>query len=187
MNILVAFAPFLAFALVDRALGPLDGLLAGAVISIALLVREVAINGKSPKVLELGTVALFTGLAGCYLVFNPDWSIVEVRLFVDLGLLVIVIVSMLIGRPFTLQYARESVAPVLWTSPTFIRTSYVISAAWGVAFAVMVLADLLWIYRPDVPPRLGVWATLGALFAAVKFTGWYPSYVERRLQPDLKR
>lgn len=182
MNILLAFAPFLAFALVDRALGSLDGLLAGAVVSIAMLVLDM-MRGKSPKVLEIGTVLLFAGLAAWFLAFPPTWSIVDVRLRVDLGLLLIVIVSMLIGKPFTLQYARESVAPELWSSPTFLRTSFVISAAWAAAFAVLVAVDMLWIYRPDVPPRLGVWATIAALFGAVKFTGWYP----RSLQSQASR
>ncbi|MGX1742147.1 hypothetical protein ACWIEX_11375 [Bosea sp. NPDC055353] len=90
---------------------------------------------------------------------------------------------MLIGKPFTLQYARENVEPDLWSSPTFLKTSYVISAAWVAAFAVLVAVDLLWIYRPDVPPRLGVWATIAALFGAVKFTGWYP----RSLQSQASR
>ncbi|SDH22498.1 hypothetical protein [Bosea robiniae] len=176
MNILLAFAPFLAFALVDRALGSLDGLLAGAAVSIAMLVRDM-MQGRSPKILEIGTVLLFAGLAGWFLAFQPAWSIIDVRLRVDLGLLLIVIVSMLIGKPFTLQYARESVAPELWSGPTFVKTSYVISAAWAAAFVVLVAVDLLWIYRPDVPPRLGVWATIAALFAAVKFTAWYPKQV----------
>jgi len=175
MNILLAFAPFLAFALVDRALGSLDGLLAGAVVSLAILAKDTLIGGKSVKVLEVGTALLFAGLAAWFWIVKPDWSIIDVRLRVDLGLLLIVLVSMLIKRPFTLQYARETAPQEQWDSPVFVRANYVITAAWAAAFAVLVLADLLWIMRPDVPPRVGVWMTVAALIAVVKFTSWYPT------------
>ena len=79
-----------------------------------------------------------------------------------------------LGRPFTLQYAREQVAPELWASPEFIRTNYVITAVWALAFAVLVIADLILLYRPDLSPRLGIFLTIAALVGAVKFTSWYP-------------
>jgi hypothetical protein len=82
--------------------------------------------------------------------------------------------SMLIGKPFTLQYAREQVGRDLWATPAFVRTNYVITAAWAVAFVVMVIADLVLIYMPDLPPRFGIIATVTAIVGAVKFTGWYP-------------
>ena len=64
-----------------------------------------------------------------------------VRLAVDGGLLVIVLVSLAIGMPFTLQYARESVPKEFWTVPLFITTNQRITAAWAAAFAVMTAAD----------------------------------------------
>ena len=38
----------------------------------------------------------------------------------------------------------------------------------------MVLADLVMLYMPDVPARVGIIVTIVALVGAVKFTGWYP-------------
>jgi hypothetical protein len=174
MGILLAFAPFLAFAVVDRVLGSLDGLIAGAAISAALLVRDWLSPNAAPKVLEIGTFILFVALALYAALGAPEWSIMDVRLRVDGGLLLIVLVTMLIGKPFTLQYAQEQVDRDLWTTPAFIRTNYVITAAWAVAFVVMVLADLVLIYMPDLPPRFGIIATVVAIVGAVKFTGWYP-------------
>lgn len=97
-----------------------------------------------------------------------------VRLRVDAGLLLIVLATMALRQPFTLQYAKETVAPELWNSTEFIRTNYVITAVWALAFLVMVLADLVLVYMPDLPPRYGIVATVLALVGAVKFTGWYP-------------
>jgi len=68
MGILLGFAPFIAFAILDWAVGPTQGLIAGA----------------------------------------PAWSIVGVRLRVDVGLLLIVLVSIAI-RPTT--SARRCAGP----------------------------------------------------------------------------
>jgi hypothetical protein len=37
VGILLAFAPFIVFAIVDRLIGPTEGLISGAVIAIVLL------------------------------------------------------------------------------------------------------------------------------------------------------
>ncbi len=176
MGILLAFAPFIAFAVVDRLSGPTEGLIAGAVVSAALLLRDL-IQGRTAKVLEIGTAILFGGLALYALLGRPSWSVVGVRLVVDAGLLLTVLASLVMRRPFTLQYARERVAPELWGEPEFVRTNYVITAVWALAFAVMVVAELVLLYVPDIPPRAGIVAIVLALVGAVKFTGWYP---ERR-------
>ena len=85
---------------------------------------------------------------------------------------------MAIGRPFTMQYAREQVAPELWNSAQFRRTNYVITGVWALAFMVMVIAELALLYVPGVPPRIGMIAIILALIGAVKFTGWYPQHVK---------
>lgn len=179
MGILLAFAPFVVFAIVDRFVGSTEGLVAGTVISIGLLLRDV-VSRKSVKVLEVGTAILFGGLA-LYAVLNkPAWSVIGVRLMVDSGLLLIVLLSIALRRPFTLQYAREQVAPEIWGTPQFVRTNYVITAVWALAFAVMVVAELALLKMPDLPPRIGILAIVFALVGAVKFTGWYPDRVRAK-------
>nr|WP_314073834.1 hypothetical protein [uncultured Roseococcus sp.] len=175
MSILLAFLPFLVFAVVDRTIGATEGLVAGAVTSLGMLARDVFIFRASPKILEIGTVLLFGGLAAYAVFGSPDWSLMEVRLRVDLGLLAIVLASLAVRRPFTMQYARESVPRELWNSPEFIRANDVITAVWAMAFFVMVLADLALIFMPSIRPAVGILATVAALVGAVKFTNWYPN------------
>ncbi len=173
MGILLAFAPFIAFALIDRLAGPTEGLIAGAVVSAGLLLRDL-IGGRTAKLLEIGTAILFGALALYALLGRPAWSVIGVRLAVDAGLLVIVLASMALRRPFTLQYAREQVAPEYWDAPEFIRTNYVITSAWALAFAVMVAAELALLALPGMPRGIGIAAIVLALVGAIKFTGWYP-------------
>jgi hypothetical protein len=83
MGILLGFAPFIAFAILDWAMGPTQGLIAGALVSLALLLRDWFILKHVPKVLEIGTTILFGGLALYAVSGAPTWSIIGVRLRVD--------------------------------------------------------------------------------------------------------
>jgi len=117
MQILLAFAPFIIFAIVDRFIGSLAGLLAGAVVALLLLGRDWLSKKHSLKILDIGTTLLFIGLSLYFLLAKPAWSVIGVRLFVDCGLLLIVLISLAIGKPFTIQYAREHVEREHWESP----------------------------------------------------------------------
>jgi hypothetical protein len=180
MGILLAFAPFVAFAILDRLLGSTGGLAAGALVSLILIARDALTRGRTPKILEIGTALLFCALLLYAIVLRPAWSVVGVRLCVDSGLLAIVLASIALGRPFTLQYARERVAPELQASPVFLRTNYVITGVWALAFAVMVAAEATLLLAPAAPHRLAVVVIVVALVAAIKFTDWYPEHVRRR-------
>ena len=159
MGSLMAFAPFIAFAVVDRLVGPTQGLFAALIVSVALLVRDWVTPGRTPKVLEIGTALLFGGLALYTALAEPTWSVIGVRLCVDIGLLLIVLISLAVRRPFTLQYAREQVASEFWGHPEFVRINYTITAVWALAFFVMVIAELALLYLPSLPHGIGVIAS----------------------------
>jgi hypothetical protein len=180
MGILLAFAPFIAFAVVDRLAGGMAGLIVGTAVSAALVLRDVMTPGRTPKILEIGTVILFGGLTLYAVLAGPAWSIVGIRLRVDAGLLLIVLASLALRRPFTLQYAREQVARELWNSRVFVHTNYVITTVWALAFAVMVIADLLLVYTPELSPGVGIVVTVLVIVGAFKFTSWYPARVRAR-------
>jgi hypothetical protein len=112
-------------------------------------------------------------------VAKPAWSVIGLRLCVDSGLLLIVLISLAVGKPFTLQYAREQVAREFWESSEFRKTNYVISSVWALAFAVMIAAEIVILLSSRVPQRLVVIVIVLALTGAVKFTGWYPEHVRR--------
>ena len=84
---------------------------------------------------------------------------------------------MAIRQPFTIQYARERVARTLWDNPVFVRTNYIITGVWAVAFAVMVIADVSLLRIPAVPASISIIATVLALVGAIQFAGWYPRRV----------
>ena len=47
------------------------------------------------------------------------------------------------GEPWTLQYARRSAPPILWTNPAFIAGNWASSALWGAGFFVCAALSVL--------------------------------------------
>jgi hypothetical protein len=182
MGILLAFAPFFVFIVVERLAGVTAGLAAATGTSAGLLVRDVLSRKKTIKVLEIGTFLLFGGLTAYTAMVKTAWSIPAVRLWVDVGLLVIVLISLAVRQPFTLQYAREQVSRELWDTPEFVRTNYIITAVWAGAFALMVAADLMMLFVPTLPTFVPIVVTVAALWGAARFTSWYPE--RGRAKPD---
>ena len=173
MQILLSFAPFVVFALLTR-IAPVDlALWAAAAVSAALIVRQRLAEGKSIKFLEVGTLILFGMLAIYTQATQTAWSVPAVRVVVDGGLLVIILASMAVRRPFTLQYAREQAPSNVQATAGFLRANYVITAAWALAFAVVVAADLAMDHMPAISLWVDTAVLIAALAGAVWFTRWY--------------
>jgi hypothetical protein len=181
MGILLGLTPFVAFFVAMRLASPLIGLLA-ALANSALLCAWMYRRGKSVKILEIGSLLLFGTLVLYTLIAAPEWTVATVRLAVDAGLLTIVVVSLAIGRPFTLQYAREQVPKELWATPSFVSANRLITLVWAAAFAVLVATDGAAEYLPSVPVWIDVAGSIAAFGGAVGFTIWYPAMLRRRAQ-----
>ena len=181
MNILLSLSPFIAFFVLMRVVHPLAGLVGAFAVSLLLGVLQWR-RGESVKVLEIGSLALFGALVFYTLVAAPEWTVATVRLAVDAGLFAIALVSLLVGRPFTLQYARESVPKEFWSSPLFLSTNQQI-AAWTAAFAVMAAADAAAQYVEAIPLWIDIAATVAAFAAAFWFTRWSSARARRRAAP----
>jgi hypothetical protein len=66
-------------------LGPSEGLIGGALVSAALLLRDWIVPDRKPKILEIGTALLLGRLALYAVLGKATWSVVGVRLCVDAG------------------------------------------------------------------------------------------------------
>jgi hypothetical protein len=175
MKLILGFLPFLAFALISAAGYSKLALLAGAVIAGVGIVRDATSPGKKPKTLEVGTFVLFSALAIAAWLAGMDLSVALVRICVDAGLLVIVFATIVVGKPFTLEYTKERISPSQWTNASFIETNKVVSGAWGAAFAVAVAADMAFWGRA-IPAHSVAIIIGGAMYAAYRFTNWYPRH-----------
>jgi hypothetical protein len=170
MNMMIAFAPFAAFAVVEHLAGALPGLCAAALVSALLLVRDVLSPRRGVKLLELGSLFLFSGLAVIAAATDAHWSRLGVRLRVDTGLCLIVLLSLAIRRPFTLAYTKAHAPEAAWSTPRFRRLNDVLTAGWALAFAALAGIDAAMLYTPTVPRWAGIAATAAALTWALRFS-----------------
>jgi hypothetical protein len=181
MGALLGFAPFIGFAVIENLWAVVPGLVAGALISIALLVFDRLQGQREVDIPEAGSAVMFTVLAGLAFAKGGDaWSLWRVRLWVDGGLLLIVLGSIVARRPFTLHHARRRVSAEVAGSVRFLRTNNILSGAWALAFALLVAADLLMVLRPETPARVAIGLTVAALAAAAWFTRSYTMRVRKR-------
>jgi len=178
MGILLGFAPFIVFALLTGISVDL-ALWAALATAFVIGIRDFA-QTQLLRVLDMGSVALF-GLLALYTGFlQPSLSIQAVRLVIDGGLMTIALVSILIGNPFTLDYAREQVPPEFWATPLFLRTNYIVAGVWVLAFGTMTAADAAATFNANFPLALDIATSFAALTLAVVFTARYPARVRER-------
>jgi hypothetical protein len=180
MTIFLILAPYGAFALLMLVCSAKTSLFASAAICLAAIAYDMQ-RSRSIKMLGAGSAVIFAAL-GCYLALTKaPWSVSAVKLAVDAGVLAIALLSLAIGRPFTLQYAREMVDSETAQSSGFMAANYVITWAWVLAFLLMILANALLIYVPGLP----LWSGLAIAFAprntAIYFSRWYPEYRKAKL------
>ncbi|MBO0710747.1 MAG: hypothetical protein J2P47_05645, partial [Acetobacteraceae bacterium] len=135
---------------------------------------------RDVKVLEASAAILFVVLAVIATLLRPHWSVFELRLLIDLGLVVVTLGSVLIGRPFTLQYAREQVPQDRWGHPLFIAANRHISLVWTAAFIVETLANAAIAWGNGIPVVLPIAANIAAFAGAIYFTVEYPKRLRAR-------
>ena len=98
-------------------------------------------------ILPWGSVILFS-----FLVINDLGGFVALSSIGSLRLInstlaVIVIFSLIIGKPFTLQYAREEVDSHHWHSPIFIKINWILTGIWALLMVIMALPGYMLSYE----------------------------------------
>jgi hypothetical protein len=175
MTIFLILAPYGAFASLLLLTSAKVSVFVAAAICLAVIALDV-MRGRSLKWLGAGSAILFASV-GLYLtLIDPALGNSAAKLAVDTGIFAISLASMLMRRPFTLQYALEAVPAETAGMPGFLRANYIITAAWTAAALVMMLANLAMLYVPGLPIWSGLAIAFAARNSAVYFTKWYPPY-----------
>jgi hypothetical protein len=175
MMIFLILAPYGAFAALMLVTSAAVSLFASAAICLLVVANDI-LHGRSIKMLGAGSAVLFAALGGYITLVDSSWGSSAVKLTIDAGMLAISLLSLAIRRPFTLQYAREVVDAETAVLPGFRRVNYILSAAWTVAFLLMMIANALMIYVPGLPLWSGIVIAFAARNTALYFTKWYPEY-----------
>ena len=175
MTIFLILAPFGAFALLMLVTTAEISLFVAAAICLAIIGIDIY-RGRTIKILGAGGVVLFSGLGAYVALIDPQLGSSAVKLSIDIGMLAISLASLIIRKPFVMQYALEEVDAETAKQPGFVKAVYLITWAWNAAFVLMIVGNVLTIYVPGLP----LWSSLVIAFAArnsaAYFTTWYPQY-----------
>lgn len=175
MAIFLILAPYAAYSFLMLVTSTTASVFAAAAICLATIAIDVA-RGRSVKILAAGSAIVFAAIGLTLALVDPALGTLGVKLSVDIGIVVISLGSMLVRRPFTLQYAVEAVPAETAAMPGFLTANYIITGAWTAAALLMMAANIVLLYFPGLPVWSGLAVAFAARNSAIYFTKWYPEY-----------
>lgn len=144
-HIFAAFIPWIFFALFYGA--STQSIVISSVGALVLVFFFNFTKLQKGFVLPWGSALLFAFVAlnalGGFVKLD---ALGNVRL-INSALAAIVLFSMLIGKPFTLQYAKEEVDSTRWRHPHFRRINWILTGIWAVLMVVMALPSYFLTYE----------------------------------------
>ncbi len=148
-----------------------SGILYGAIIALVLTFVLGREDLRKGFILDWCTVVFFAFIliVGVYL--RHPFITQHPGLLSDGALAVIAIGSLLVGTPFTIQYAREQVAQEYWNSPIFIRVNQILTLTWGINFALGALSS--WLLPANISTVLHIVLLTIAILMTIRFPDWY--------------
>lgn len=169
---LLSFIPWFLFWVLLSMRKPEPAALSGFFCTLIFILIE-KVKGRSVKILNIGTLVFFLALSVLALFTELEWFGHWVSLWSNLSLTLIALVSIVIGKPFTIQYAKEQAPQEVWNSPKFLRVNYIISWVWFSAFLVNLVPSVSRLLGREIPNSLGLVFSILPFLVAIKFTQWY--------------
>jgi hypothetical protein len=198
-TMILGFLPWIAFSVVVQLIGP-ESVAMSALLGIVLVLTGAAVTREIRPLnqMSVGSLIPLTAIALIAFVTGADvhewlftWAVPGLALAVGVFLL-----AMLPFAPFTRRYARRLIPSAFWSSPLFVRTNLVMSAAWGIAMIALGTCNILGAAMDayadqigefaDVQPCLGLLA-LTIIAGIITFTKVYPGRIRRAARPVLAR
>lgn len=151
--------------------------------------RQRGRTGQKIKTLEVFDIAYFAVIALIGLFATAGviaWMELWSGEMTNIALAVFAFGTILVRRPFTLEYAKEQAPEEVWSSPLFWKVNYRITLVWALAFGFSALAGLYGVVFLHTSDNFwtGWILQIGALLFAVNFTEWYPDVARAGVTTD---
>ncbi len=173
VKLLLSFAPWIAFLIIARdtmhrvEIGLVTALVVSVVMAVLKLHRGI--------IMYIGLI-FFTGATMAVLGFENVWTIRHLGVLANGALAIGAWITLLINKPFTLEYARQHTDPAKWSDPVFIRVNEQLTTVWAITFTLNTV--IAWALMRHLMPEWACHATSYAtLIAAAAFTSWYPAHL----------
>lgn len=177
LKLLLSFAPWIAFLILAR--GSLFMLELGLAVALVLSIGMGVARLNRGIILWVGLL-FFAFASIAVMVFHSMWTVRTMGVLANGALAAGSWITIAVGRPFSLDYAKAHTDPSQWREPLFIRTNYIITAVWAATFTINTILSWGKMER-FLLPDLG-YEVLSYVFliGAAGFTSWYPVHVRRQ-------
>jgi hypothetical protein len=178
ISILLGFLPWIAFGVIS---GPSLWRLNASII-VALALVPVMGHKQLAKgfILTWGSLFFFGVMLVMVVLFRNLWVIAHLDILSNGALAAITWLSIFMGKPFVLDYARETVPPERQAAPVFYPTCRNLTVMWGLVFLTATGMSAAKTY--------GLWAggpgyqavSKGLIALGLWLNHWYPQYARGR-------
>lgn len=175
INIVQSFLPWILYF---SLLGPTQSQMSMALGVAAVTSIVFELNAlKKGFVLSWGTLIFFIFMLVVVVILKSQLAVKYAWVISHTGLAFIAWTSILLRRPFTIQYAKARVSKDKWGHSLFLEINYILTSIWGVVFLLGLGLSILRLYNPEfsgwsfelisyLPSIFGVWVTTW-------FPDWY--------------
>jgi membrane-bound metal-dependent hydrolase YbcI (DUF457 family) len=134
------------------------------------------------KVLDAATVVFFAALVIVALVTNRHdlATLDKYSQALSSGALgLIALGSILVGHPFTVDYAKEQAPPEVWHTAAFKKINLVLTTVWAVVFLLCAGLGLLsvHVHTKGLQDWLNWYIPIALIIVGVRLNSWYPNRV----------
>lgn len=145
LGVVVGFIPWIVFSTLysSNSTAIIEACLSAIVISMIVSHREL----RKGFIFPWGSLICFMALAINGYFNISEWLINHPNIPLNCTIPLIIWVSLVIGKPFTLQYAKEQVPPEKWNSPLFIKINNILTVMWGVCLSIAAVPSLFMDYN----------------------------------------
>ncbi len=177
LKLLISFAPWLSFLLIahDTAFRVKLGLIAALILSIVMGIARL----HRGIILWVGLI-FFSCATVAVAIFENAWTLRHMGVLANGALAAGAWLTIILGRPFTLDYAKEHTDPSLWNHPRFLKSNYTITAVWAAAFTVNCGFAFLKMEHIGASQLGYEFLSYTLLIATALFTVRYPKYLQER-------
>lgn len=176
LKLLLSFAPWIAILIIAR--DTIARVEIGLVAALALSILMAVLKLHRGIIMWVG-LAFFTAATIAVLFFHNMWTIRHLGVLANGALAAGSWITLALGRPFTLEYAKAQTDPSKWRDPLFIRVNVLLTSVWATTFTLN--TALAWVLMKQLWPEWACHtASYAALIGAAAFTSWYPNQVRRR-------
>jgi hypothetical protein len=175
----VGFLPWIVFLFL-----PTDGweLLRRAVL--VCLAASVVFAWQSLRkgfILQWATVGFFLFSAVAFYGFQWIWLARHMGIIANGFLDGVIWLTVLLGQPFTLQYARADLPPERWHDESLVRGCRSIAIFWGALLLVPTAANAVRLLYPTaLPERFDFYLSLSCIAVGIGYTTFYKHQKRRQ-------